>query len=247
MADFVANFSLENNDVDANFDLESTQFDAILELNPTGTSWGSITGTLSNQEDLQEALNDKANASAVEIIAENVDTINNTINSFGDIVTYDASAFATSEQGELADTALQPGDNISELVNDAEYATTSELSEGLSEKQDTISDLDTIRNDAQNGASAYSTIQSYGDIVTYDADNFATSAQGSLADTALQPNDNISELNNDAGYITSSAIPTNYVTTDTAQSVTGTKNFTQINNVNNNTYGNIIIYNVLFK
>lgn len=240
MADFVANFSLENNDVDANFDLESTQFDAILELNPTGTSWGSITGTLSNQEDLQEALNDKANASAVEIIAENVDTISNTINSYGDIVTYDASAFATSEQGELADTALQPGDNISELVNDAEYATTSELSEGLSEKQDTISDLDTIRNDAQNGASAYSIIQSYGDIVTYDADNFATSAQGSLADTALQPNDSISELNNDAGYITSSAIPTNYVTTDTTQSVTGTKNFTQINNVNSN---NLAAYN----
>lgn len=36
--------------------------------------------------------------------------------------------------------------------------------------------------------------------------NYATSAQGALADTALQPNDNISELNNDAGYITSSAL-----------------------------------------
>lgn len=35
----------------------------------------------------------------------------------------------------------------------------------------------------------------------------ATKAQGILADTALQPLDNISELTNDAGYITSAAIP----------------------------------------
>lgn len=34
----------------------------------------------------------------------------------------------------------------------------------------------------------------------------ATAAQGALADTALQPNDNISELTNDAEYITNSAL-----------------------------------------
>lgn len=34
------------------------------------------------------------------------------------------------------------------------------------------------------------------------ASNYATAAQGALADTALQPNDNVSELVNDAGYIT---------------------------------------------
>jgi hypothetical protein len=32
--------------------------------------------------------------------------------------------------------------------------------------------------------------------------NYATAAQGAKADTALQPNDNITELNNNAGYIT---------------------------------------------
>ena len=36
-----------------------------------------------------------------------------------------------------------------------------------------------------------------------DATAFATSAQGSLADSALQPSDNISTLTNDAGYLTS--------------------------------------------
>ena len=36
---------------------------------------------------------------------------------------------------------------------------------------------------------------------------------------------NVSAFTNDAGYITSSAIPTNYVTTDTAQTITGNKTF----------------------
>lgn len=54
--------------------------------------------------------------------------------------------------------------------------------------------------------------------------NYATAAQGALADTALQPNDNVSELVNDAGYITSSAL-TNYVTTNTAQDISGRKTF----------------------
>ena len=49
---------------------------------------------------------------------------------------------------------------------------------------------------------AVSTIAWYWDIVTHNASEFATSAQGWKADTALQPNDDISELNNDAWYIT---------------------------------------------
>jgi len=36
----------------------------------------------------------------------------------------DSTAFATSAQGTLADSALQSGDNISELTNDAGYSTT---------------------------------------------------------------------------------------------------------------------------
>ena len=50
--------------------------------------------------------------------------------------------------------------------------------------------------------SIVSTIAWYGNIVTHNTSEFATSTQGWKADTALQPNDNISELNNDAWYIT---------------------------------------------
>jgi hypothetical protein len=41
-----------------------------------------------------------------------------------------------------------------------------------------------------------------GDIVTTNSGDYATSSEGSLAVTALQPSDNISALNNDAGYLT---------------------------------------------
>ena len=53
-----------------------------------------------------------------------------------------------------------------------------------------------------------------GDVVLVKADisdfseaDYATAAQGTLADTAIQPGDNISELTNDAGYITAAEVP----------------------------------------
>lgn len=55
------------------------------------------------------------------------------------------------------------------------------------------------------------------------ASNYATAAQGALADTALQAGDNVSELTNNSGYITRADLPTNHVTTDTAQDITGLK------------------------
>ena len=114
-----------------------------------------------------------------------IDNITDILDSYGDIVTHNVDEFATAEQGQLADTALQSGDNISELTNDANYATESFVEDKIEDVTDT-----------------------FGDIVTHNVSEFATSAQGALADTALQPNDNISELNNDVGYITSASLPT---------------------------------------
>ena len=200
MSELEADFEISNNN----------HFDCSFEILKQGANWGSITGDIENQTDLNNALNSKADASEVEQISE-------TIGSYGNIVTHNADEFATAEQGELADSALQPGDNITELVNNAgyitssaldDYATTESLNEGLATKQDTISDLSDIRNNASKGADAYDTIQGYGNIVTYNASDFATSIQGALANTALQPNDDITQLNNNAGYITSASLPT---------------------------------------
>lgn len=95
----------------------------------------------------------------------------------------------------------------------------------LSAKQDTISDLATIRSNAQAGKSASDTIATYGDIVTHDVAEFATAAQGAKADTALQAGDNVSELVNDAGYLVMGDL-TNFVTKNTSQTISGLKTFT---------------------
>lgn len=56
----------------------------------------------------------------------------------------------------------------------------------LAGKQDTISDLATIRSNASAGAGAATTIGGYGNIVTHNTSEFATSTQGGKADTAVQ-------------------------------------------------------------
>lgn len=48
------------------------------------------------------------------------------------VVQTDAPEPATAEQGALADTALQPGDNITELVNNAGYQTSSQVNTAIS-------------------------------------------------------------------------------------------------------------------
>jgi hypothetical protein len=58
-----------------------------------GATWGAIIGTLSDQGDLQTALNAKANSADL-----------------GTAAAADSSDFATAAQGATADTATQPGD-----------------------------------------------------------------------------------------------------------------------------------------
>jgi hypothetical protein len=54
---------------------------------------------------------------------------------------------------------------------------TSDIADLRTNKQNTITDLATIRSNASNGQSAYTTIQGYGDIVTHNMSEFATVAQ----------------------------------------------------------------------
>lgn len=120
-----------------------------------------------------------------------------------DVGTFGANATSNKTINLVTPTKTSDLTNDSGFIDSSDlssYATQTDLTDGLATKQDTISDLSTIRSNAANGQSAYTTIQGYGDIVTYNASNFATSAQGSLADTALQQGDDISLLNNDAGY-----------------------------------------------
>ena len=148
MDNFDADFIIETNNLEAEYSVNPSEgFACSFELFASGTTWGNIDGELSNQTDLWEVLQSKADTLTVETLSE---TVTNNYNELDGRI--------SSDHSEITDIAL--------------------------------------------------TIQSYGDIVTYDASDFATSVQGGLADSAIQPNDNISKLNNDAGYITSSSLPT---------------------------------------
>lgn len=126
-----------------------------------------------------------------------------------------------------------------------------------STKQDNINDLATIRSGAaagatavqpgQLGTAAYQPTTAFataaqgtkadtavqpsqlGTAAYENANSFATAAQGAKADTALQPNDNISELNNDAGFITLSAL-SDYQLKSTIQTLSATDSITLADN-----------------
>lgn len=106
-------------DLVANFELNTGEsFDALFEINAAGAVWGTIDGNIDNQTDLKNAL---------DTLSGDISDINTTISGYGNIVTHDVNEFATAAEGALADTALQPGSNISELNNDVGYITSSSL------------------------------------------------------------------------------------------------------------------------
>lgn len=111
MTELVANFTLTDNPIEANFNLTQSNIDALFEIKAAGTTWGSIVGNITDQTDLQAALNAKqdiiADLEAIRTGAQNGDFSYSTILTYGDIVTYNAAAFATAAQGALAETALQ--------------------------------------------------------------------------------------------------------------------------------------------
>lgn len=103
-----------------------------------------------------------------------------------DITDFSDADYATAAQGLLANTSIQPSDNVSELVNDAGYITSAPV-------------------DSVAGKTGIVTLVK-ADITDFSDLDYATSAQGLLADSAIQSGDNISELINDSGYITSAPV-----------------------------------------
>ena len=83
---------------------------------------------------------------------------------------------------------LVPGDNVSLLNNNAGYLTTVDFATDVTNKPTTL--------------------------VGYGITDAATSAQGTLATTALQPGGNVSGLVNDAGYVTLTQLQSGAITVD---------------------------------
>ena len=98
----------------------------------------------------------------------------------GTAATTAATDYATAAQGTLAASAVQPADNISTLTNDSGYITSISVS-GISDT--------TITTPADNEVLAYDTTSSKWINQTAAEAGLATSAQGTLADSALQSSD----------------------------------------------------------
>ena len=174
-----ADFTINNQPpIEAEFSLGVSQhFDCSFELFAAGAIWGTIEGILSNQTDLQDALDAKQD---VLTAGDNISIENNVV----------SATYTAGEGIDITDGV------ISNTRNSAEWGNITGTLSDQTDLQDALDGLSGDISDINN------TIESFGDIVTYNAADFATAAQGALADTALQPGDNISELVNDEGYIT---------------------------------------------
>ena len=98
----------------------------------------------------------------------------------------DATAYATADQGALADTAQQ-------VLTEGAFV------DGDKTKLDGIevgADVTDATNVEAAGALMDSEVTNLAQIKTFDAANYATADQGALADTALQPANDLSDLNN---------------------------------------------------
>ena len=151
-----ADFIINNNDtIETEYLLnENDPIKCSFELFASGTVWGSIDGTLSNQTDLQDALDDLSDSITANHDA--IGDIGQTIGTYGDIVTYNAADFATAAQGALAESAVQS-------------VTTGNTNGTLSVDGTSVSVYGL-------GSAAYTSSSDY-----------ATAAQGTLASTAVQP------------------------------------------------------------
>ena len=108
-----------------------------------------------------------------------------------------AHKFVSAAEIILIASALQSGDNVSELVNDAGYVTSSGGA------------VDTVTGDGVDNTDPVNPVLSFPDADQVDdsttTNKFVTTALIALINSALQNGDNVSELVNDAGYITSAS------------------------------------------
>ena len=101
-----------------------------------------------------------------------IGTINNTLATYGDVVTHNHSEYATAAQGAKADTALQAADKT-------------ELSNAIAALAGSGNNT-TVKANAEAIGAINNTLATYGDIVTHNHAEYASAAQGAKADSALQ-------------------------------------------------------------
>ena len=167
----------------------------------TGTQWQVAYANLatSSTDDLSEGSTNlyyttaRANAAIDARVDKTfIDALNVDADTLDGI---DSTGFATSTQGALADSALQSGDNISELTNDSGYLTsfteTNDLTAAVTWTN--VPDANVTQSSVTQHQAALTIantqVTGLGTAATTDSTDYATAAQGALADTATQPGD----------------------------------------------------------
>ena len=226
-----------------NTKIDNTKISLEGDINNLSTTVTDNYNTLSGQiRDLTTTVNDNYNSldnrltTAEGGILNLTDTVNDNYTELnGKITTTNNNLSTLSQTVEDNNTAIN---NRVDGIVESFDGDISDLNDAIDNLSDTVSDNytelnDKITDNTDDITTIQNTINSYGDIVSYNATYFATASQGALADTALQPNDNISELVNDVGYITSASLPTVNNATITIQkngSSVGTFTLNQANN-----------------
>ncbi len=129
----------------------------------------------------------------------------------------DTNEFSDAEQTKLAgieDSATADQTAAEIKIAYESNADTNEFSDAEQTKLAGIeagADVTDTTNVAAAGALMDSEVTNLAQVKAFDSTDYATAAQGTKADTALQSGDNISSLNNDAGYITSAGDITSVV------------------------------------
>ena len=114
--------------------LESSNAGSAISLSGAATVFVTAAGADIQQPPSEGAFvdGDKTKLDGIEAGADVTDTANVTaagalmdseVTNLADVKAFDPADYATAAQGSLADTATQPGDNISTLTNDAGYTT----------------------------------------------------------------------------------------------------------------------------
>ena len=191
--EFVANFELNNNNLDASFDLsEGASFDALFEIYASGTTWGSIDGNIENQTDLYNILMSKADKTTVEAdleaindtITENYETLDNKIDSVQSDLSGDISALSQTVINN--NTAINNRvDNIVEGFDGDIEQINSNITDLQTTVSDNYSELNTkIQNEAATRTENDNLLQ--GDISTLSDNLTAEISNRESADSGLQ-------------------------------------------------------------
>ena len=104
----------------------------------------------------------------------------------GSTIEFSVADLVSGLQSEITSSNKLDADLVDDSTSTNKFVTASDKTI-WSWKQDAISDLSTIRSNATAWAWAAATIAWYGNIVTHNTSEFATSTQWAKADTALQP------------------------------------------------------------